>query len=458
MGKTYLTKTELITKAKELEGTTFGEYDVYRRLEDRTNKGALGQVIEEGFFEYQVNSRSEPDFVEAGVELKVTPFRKNRNGTFSSKERLVLNMIDYMGEDLYVFENSSFWKKNATLLIVFYLYEADVPVEDFEIVHTLLWDYSGEDLEVIKADWRRIVGKIRRGLAHEISEGDTLYLGACRKGHKDSKKVQQPFSEVPAHRRAYSLKQSYMTSILRNHAMKKAYKKENILPTTDILLEQTFEDYLLGIFQNYYGRTVQSLFEELEITTTAKHKLEVLLSKILKLQGSITKTEEYIKGGYQLKTVRINIRGGVTESMSFPQVPYFQLANESWEESSTKEMFENTRFMFAVFRETPKDYVFERVVFHSISEEDVETQIREVYETTRSLVLQGKIVKEVLGGRYFTHFPTKADNPISHVRPHAANRKDTYPLPVPDQLTGKTEFVKMCFWLNNDYIRDIVTK
>jgi DNA mismatch repair protein MutH len=392
------------------------------------------------------------------VELKVTPFRRNKNGTYSSKERLVLNMIDFMNEELEEFHESSFWKKNAKLLIVFYLYEADVPAEDLEIFHTLFWDYPGEDLDIIKADWKRIVGKIRKGLAHEISEGDTLYLGACRKGNRESKKVSQPFSDVLAHRRAYSLKQGYMTSILRNHAMKKPKRMENILPSPDVLLDQTFEQYLISIFKDYYGRRTSDLCAELQMTSEAKHKFELLLSKLLKLKGSITKTDEYVKGGYQLKTVRINKRGGVTESMSFPQVPYVQIANETWEESSTKDMFENTRFMFAVFRETGDDYVFENIVFHSIPDEDIDVHIRSVYETARNLIMDGRIVREVRNNRYHTHFPGKRDNPVSHVRPHAANRRDTYPLPVPDRLTGRTDFVKICFWLNNDYVRDIVTK
>lgn len=46
------------------------------------------------FFFRKENSKSEPDFIEAGVELKVTPFKLNKNRTYSSKERLVLNMIN----------------------------------------------------------------------------------------------------------------------------------------------------------------------------------------------------------------------------------------------------------------------------------------------------------------------------------------------------------------------------
>ena len=104
----YETKEEILKKSKSLEKTTFGEYDINNRLLNSNNKGSFGQIIEEGFFSYDVNSRPEADFVEAGIELKVTPFVQNKNHTYSAKERLVLNMIDFMNEDLYEFEQSSF--------------------------------------------------------------------------------------------------------------------------------------------------------------------------------------------------------------------------------------------------------------------------------------------------------------------------------------------------------------
>jgi DNA mismatch repair protein MutH len=52
-----------------------------------------------------------------GVELKVTPFKKNKNGTYSAKELLVLNIIDYMKEFKLTFETSSFMSKAAKMLI-----------------------------------------------------------------------------------------------------------------------------------------------------------------------------------------------------------------------------------------------------------------------------------------------------------------------------------------------------
>ncbi|MGO5012403.1 MutH/Sau3AI family endonuclease [Niallia sp. Sow4_A1] len=113
----YKTESELLSKAKEAEGKTFDQIDIYNRLSNRKSKGSLGQVIEESFFGYKINSDARPDFEELRVELKVTPFKKNKNGSLSAKERLVLNIINYMEEVETTFHTSSFWEKNQKLLL-----------------------------------------------------------------------------------------------------------------------------------------------------------------------------------------------------------------------------------------------------------------------------------------------------------------------------------------------------
>ena len=46
-------------------------------IEDKeTNKGGLGQLIEKYLFGMDNNSDSEPDFMPAGIELKVTPYKR----------------------------------------------------------------------------------------------------------------------------------------------------------------------------------------------------------------------------------------------------------------------------------------------------------------------------------------------------------------------------------------------
>ncbi|EAW0602409.1 restriction endonuclease, partial [Listeria monocytogenes] len=73
-----------------------------------------------------------------------------------------------------------------------------------------------EDLLIIESDYNKIVSKIKQGKAHELSEGDTVYLGACTKGATAEKSLKPQFynAEIPAKRRAFCLKQGYMTYLI----------------------------------------------------------------------------------------------------------------------------------------------------------------------------------------------------------------------------------------------------
>ena len=176
-------------------------------------KGKLGQLLEELYFQYKPNSNAEPDFLEAGVELKTSPIKAVAKG-YVSKERLVFNIINYLEEYKEEFNTSSFWKKNQLLLLMFYLYEQEKIDLDYIFKIIRLWQFPATDLKIIKDDWEKIIAKIKAGKAHEISEGDTLYLGACTKGANNTTLRKQPFSDEMAMQRAFSLKSKYLNFII----------------------------------------------------------------------------------------------------------------------------------------------------------------------------------------------------------------------------------------------------
>lgn len=64
--------------------------------EEHKGKGGLGQLVEELFFQYDVNSRQEADFAFVNAELKCTPLKMAaRDKELLIKERLVCSMINY---------------------------------------------------------------------------------------------------------------------------------------------------------------------------------------------------------------------------------------------------------------------------------------------------------------------------------------------------------------------------
>ena len=98
------------------------------------SKGSLGQLIEKHFFFYDINSKSEADFNEAGVELKVTPYTIKANGDLRAKERLVLTIINYMKDYTEAdFLKSHVYEKCSLMLLIYYLYEPNKERLDYLI-------------------------------------------------------------------------------------------------------------------------------------------------------------------------------------------------------------------------------------------------------------------------------------------------------------------------------------
>lgn len=83
-------------------------------------------------------------------------------------------------------------------------------------------------------------------------------------------------------------------------------------------------------------------------------------------------------------------------------------------------------------------------------------EAKKVWDKVKNIIKNGEIVHEVVDGIRHTNFPNKRFNRIAHVRPHAQNAADTFPLPVKDKKTNQSEYTKQSFWLNNSYIRDII--
>lgn len=459
----FKSKDEVMKKAEEALGKTFGELDIYGRLIERGNKGVFGQIIEESIFEYDINNRAEADIPEVGVEIKVTPYKRNKNGTYSAKERLVLNVIDYNSEYKYDFYTSSFWAKNQSLLLFFYLYEMYVPKEFYTITHVILYNYPEEDLEIIKKDWETIVNKIRQGKAHELSESDTMYLGACCKGQDSNSLREQPFSKILAKQRAFSLKQSYMTSLLRNYVLGDK-TNERIIKDVNQLKSMSFEDIIIGKLKDYFGKTQEELLKLFNMSTTAKNINEILLSRMLGIQGRVSETDEFQKANIAPKTIRLNSDGTITESMSFPAFKFTEIIKEQWEESEIRDYFESTKFMFVIYKYNEKNQLyFDSVKFWRMPNDDLDNELSIIWEKTVEVIRSGNVCNKITYNKkgditYHSNFPKKSDSIIAHVRPHGRNNKDTYPLPIPDKKYGLKHYPKQCFFLNNDYIANQLRK
>ena len=426
-----------------------------------SKKGGLGVFIEENLFEYKANNDDSPDFIDEGIELKLTPVKKNNDETFSSKERLVLNMLNYCDEADKTFETSSFYLKNRKLLILFYLWTKGLDPTKYELLNYDLFEFEKSvQFNVIKRDWETIHNKIIAGKAHEISESDTMFLAACTKGANSNILTNQPYSTIKAKPRAYSFKSSFMTRLYREIV-------HSISPyvsfiSDDEWMKNPLEELYKEKLNKYKGMSIQQLKNRFYLRTNPKDITFKIAQKMLGLQGKSSSTQEMADAGIKLKTIRLNKNGTPHESMSFPAFDFTELINKRWEESEIRENFVDWKLMFFIFKDDDEGICrFDKVMFWNIPNTLVDGQIKEMYEKCAEIIKKGNVISCINDkGKIKDNFPketnTRGGNGVCHVRPHGRTAKDTFPLPTPDKLTSRKEYTKQCFWFNKLFIKKII--
>lgn len=168
--------------------------------------------------------------------------------------------------------------------------------------------------------------------------------------------------------------------------------------------------------------------------------------------SNVNQTEEFIKSGLTMKTVRVNKYGTIKESMSFENIDYQEVYNcREWTDSRLYELF-SSRFLFVVYRETDNiltlqngrqeaEYQLDKVGFWTMSQKDLE--VAEDYWRN----IQQCVIENHIESKYFWNLESDRN---FHVRPKAAIAADLTPNP----NGGMTK--KFCYWFNAKYVKKIV--
>lgn len=482
----FLTKQEVHNRAKEAVGKTIKEINDGFSVSE--TKSSVGDAFE-NWFGKSKDSESRPDMEEAGVELKATPFKKLKSGKYSAKERLVLNIINYEKVAHEKFETSSFLNKNNTIELAFYEYKKDVSRDDWIIHEAVLYEMKKNpiDYEVIKNDWELIHNYINDGKAHELSESLTTYLSPCTKGASAKSVRTQPYSNIKAKQRAFSLKSGYMTSILRKYILGNE-EIDSIVKSPFELKNKSIEDIVLEKFKPYYNQTIDSIGEKFNVDRGGKNYHNRIASAILNLKGKIKgnetfpKVDEFEKASIVVKTVKFNKNNINKESMSFPAFRFKDLIKEKWEDEDGNPLAQwhnfllETRFLFFIVKEEEGTEVFKGVKFFSMPEDDIEGPVKKVWEDTKDKLLKGVCLKATYKKdgnvyRIENNFINKSDEMICHIRPHESYSDYRVNGKYADELPSRANWInrpndtlkysdkwmtKQCFWINNTYIKEQV--
>jgi DNA mismatch repair protein MutH len=421
--------------AKQLTGKSLREvvYIPTALINDR-NRGDLGSLVESFYFQHRPATNHGPDFPEAGLELKTTGVVKKSDGSYRAKERLVLTMINFESIVGEVWEGSSLLGKCRLMLILFYLYRKELPVVDrIFVLDPLLYSLPNEDLEIIKSDWEFIKKKVESGKAHELSEGDTFYLGACRKGSGGEGEAlrKQPFSDEGAKARAFSFKPSYMNKLIGERA--------SSVKSLGVGLNLSFQEATAIRFYPFVGMSIE------EISVLLDHHKKSLNHKgfhrelaLRILAHGKDLPPELTKAGIEMKTVRIQQNGRPREAMSFPGFKFLDIVNEEWEKSSFFERLER-KFLFVVFQTGPDGIErLLKVAYWNMPYEDRLEAMRVWEETKRRVALDA------------TDLPKSSESLVAHVRPKGRNGNDVIPTPQGGM------HLRQCFWLNAGYLEQVI--
>ena len=464
--------------SKGLLGKTLRDF-VGEDYVPKKGKGGLGQMVENIYFLLETNNNPEADFSKAGMELKCTPLKKGNKEELLIKERLVCNMINYcevVNED---FEHSHFYLKCQLMLIMFYLHIKGRDKLDLKFLISVLWKLPQKDLLIIKHDYDVIIDKIKKGEAHLLSEGDTMYLGACRKGQKGDSLMEQPFSEEGAPRRAFSLKTAYMRTILQYVEETKSNAICNYDPrlnSTELvcvaqLEKKTFEDIVIERLKRFQGKNyIQISYKLAKPLSGAKHKYFMIANAMVTDKiSNIDDSEEFKKAGITMKTIRIEESGRIKEAMSFENIDYCDVAEEEdWYDSRLYELFSG-KFLFVVYKATGK--IIKYKYYSKDKQKEVEVIDKEYVladEFFWTMPLDdldwaetywNHIRENVKAGHYDTKYWWKGAKPKKgekskkfHVRPKGKDSEDLAPTP------QGIEVKKFCYWFNNDYVQEIINQ
>ena len=450
---------------------------VARKEISELSKGRYGNIIEECFYGFKPNNSPEPDIPEACLEIKTTPYKINKDKTISAKERLVLSMINYNEENLDDFYETHFWKKCRQTLILFYKPEKDQNILHYTIDRFHLYTWPDEDMPVIIEDYKKITQEIKEGRAHEISESDGMYLSTCRKGKgKDKDHTTQPYGPELANRRAWSLKPSYMTTLLRTIVFNENKQKPITLATEDT--PKPFTKIIEEIILAYQGLTEAELCKMFgkKFIPGGRNGTKVrsiIINKIIKIPSGDKDFIEFQKANIdKIRTIRIKKNGAVKESLSFKNYnfkDYSQEKDDEWETSHMYTEVFSKKFIFVIFRENSYgEFYLSHIKFWGFPD-SLESEFQRVWKETRSIIKQGVklTVTESDEGNVTvsTNFPQSSVNNFIFTKIHAdGSYYEIKPgqfigngkLADTDELPDGRRITKHSFWLSTKFIREIM--
>lgn len=452
----------IVTYAKKLIGKSLQQIldlSLTTRKINLKNKGLAGLIIEKEWFGIEQNSSQLPDFDKVGIELKIIPLKKTKNGIVV-KERTKICSMNYMTLHDEIWEESHAKEKLNKILFVYYFPDSSDILKS-KILKIDLWKLSEESGELfLKDDWQFIQNKVIAGYAHKLSGSDTDSLEASPAGTK--KQVPQ-FNTIyadTAQKRAFSLKQPFTNQRWKELNQ---VKFESIIETLHITSSDSFEQLVLEKINSLEGKSILELSELFDIKVgQSKNRVAAVMKKVIGFKNVRSKIKEFEQLGIEIKMINVRKKDyRPMEAISFPAMKLQEFILEEWGESTFLSLIGKILFIpiykeHKDINELDKLYLG-KAFFWTPSSDELEV-IQKEWIMYQKEVQDGKCKVTRIpwntkkGYKEVSCLSKESHTQIIHMRPHGRDSDDR------DEDGLGNSIVKQSFWLNTKFMQQLIKK
>lgn len=463
----------IMARARMLKGKTVGYVERHSPYETNKvnikDKGNVGNFIQKNWFGIPVNNSPEPDFVEAGIELKGCPIAKLKTKGLQTDERTKIGLINY--KELYKETWQTSHVKNKINKILFVFYEnkkSKESIRDLKVLDVALWELSKQDkINIIRKDWQKAFDENSAGKSHLLSEtlfqilsASTADGGKTINGLKYQ--VEQPNQKYSKYAkcRAFSFKWDFTNQFWLEHTKPNSF--ESITNSLNLSSSDNYESVLVNAISKYEGKTMGEIASMFNTSIPGgKAAVPSIIKLAIGFKSVKSKIKEFEQLGILVKTFPIRTSDmRPWEAVSFPSIIIKEFTKEDWDESTFLSQIGKILFVpFSAEKSDTKakDKKLFKPFFWSPNSDEIELikQEWEAYkaQASKKLDIYKKPGKYKKGYKeIITNLSNESDTKMIHIRPHGRDSNDR------DEDNFGTSVIKQSFWLNKDFLQILLIK
>ena len=365
-------KSDLINRFENILGLTWEEIDnkkFFERIKEYSlQKGVAGSLIEQCGLGYEPDSKQESELIvcdgenEIRTELKTTGMVISEKPVehFVAKEPMSITAVGIYDIAEQTFETSHFWEKLEHMLIVYYQYMANHPVEAYDyrmfpIKGYEFHEFEELEVEALRQDWENVRSLAEQIINHHPGERNKEWKEIVKQEYIDThgrlRRVLNYIDLAPKFPPRFRLKKPIVSSIIAKHF---GYELEQLPGRYSTISD--IDKKCKELTEKYSGELIGSLARKFDIQIVSEKGIDkkgvaenIVTAMFGGASKKINQIEIFEKFGLIAKTIVMTSAGGRTEDM--------KLFHVNFEEIVLQEMIEDDG--------TVREFVFEDSEFYS---------------------------------------------------------------------------------------------